>query len=223
MTPKVLVGCPTAVQKKYCLKEYAEGIKGLDYENFDVLVADNSPTEEYAKEIEKTGLNTIKDQYFEKVRDRIINSRNLLRKKTIDEEYDYFFSLEQDVFPQKDTIKNLLEHGKDIVTGIVMAAHNVNGQNKVMPMVWVQSNELGKMRYATKEELQSARLLEIFACSLSCVMISRKALEKIEFRYEGEAFDDIFFCEDARKNGYKIYADTKVRPVHWPVPWEGVK
>ena len=36
MNPKVLVGCPTYDGKKYCLKEYAEALKKLTYDNFDV-------------------------------------------------------------------------------------------------------------------------------------------------------------------------------------------
>ena len=35
--PKVLVGCPTFSGKEYCLREYADRVKSLSYDNYDVF------------------------------------------------------------------------------------------------------------------------------------------------------------------------------------------
>ena len=50
---KVLIGCPTSEHKKYCLQEYAQAVKQLIDENTDVLIVDNSKTDDYKKEIKK--------------------------------------------------------------------------------------------------------------------------------------------------------------------------
>ncbi len=78
------------------------------------------------------------------------------------------------------------------------------------------------------KEATSGKLLEIKICGTGCILISKKILKEIEFRYEGEeAFDDTFFCKDATKKGYKIYADTNVQCEHiimeglWT--WEQIK
>ena len=42
MNPKVLVGCPTYDGKGYCLKEYVEAVRAIDYDNFDFIMVDNS-------------------------------------------------------------------------------------------------------------------------------------------------------------------------------------
>ena len=69
--PKILVGCPTASTHGYCLKEYANAVKSLTYPNYEVLLVDNSKDDSYFKRIKSLGLNAIKDEYFEKARERI--------------------------------------------------------------------------------------------------------------------------------------------------------
>ena len=48
----------------------------------------------------------------------MIIGRNHLREKALTEGYDYFFNLDQDVIPPKDTLKKLVETRKKVVTGI---------------------------------------------------------------------------------------------------------
>ncbi len=80
--PKVLVGCPTSNHKEYCLKQYAEAVKKLTYKNYDILLVDNSENDEYLKKIKSEGIEAIKGPYHELARERIIESRNILRQET---------------------------------------------------------------------------------------------------------------------------------------------
>ena len=123
--PKILVGCPTSFHKGYALKQYAEAVKTLDYNNYDILLVDNSPDDVYYNKIKENGLKAIKGPYFEGALQRIITSRNLLRKYVLDNNYDYLFSLEQDVIPNKDTLTKLTSHNKEIVSGIYFL-HNLS-------------------------------------------------------------------------------------------------
>lgn len=223
MNPKILVGCPTSDHKKYCLKEYADAVKKLDYDNFDVLIVDNSETDGYLKEIKALGMNAIKGKWFPGARDRIVHSRNLLKDYALKNGYEYFFSLEQDVIPEPDVLKKLLSHNQKIVSGIVRNNLPFQNQFKFLPMVYVAHKlDPTGLDYISEEELNKPQLIEIKGCALACILIHRSVLEKINFRYAG-GFDDMMFCKDAINAGFKIHADTSVMPRHLHSSWKGIE
>ena len=117
MAIKVLVGCPTSEHKEYCLGEYIKGIRALTYPYVDILLVENSKDNVYFEKLSKL-FPTIKGPWNDGARQRIVDSRNILRKKVLNGDYDYFFSLEQDIVPPKDAIERLLSHGKKIISGI---------------------------------------------------------------------------------------------------------
>lgn len=215
---RVLVGCPTYEGKRYCLQKYIAGLKALTYPSKDLLLIDNSSTPQFSKEIAPLGIPAVHAGYDLKTsRDRIIHCRNILRKKVIEDGYDYFLSLEADVAPPPDVIEKLLAQNKDIVSAVVWYYSEYQGKRIPAPLLWdfdPQGDE-NHMVYVAKEELQKPQLKEIKACSLSCCLIHRSVLEKITFRYLGESYDDVMFCTDARKLGYKIYVDTTVECTHY--------
>ena len=93
MQSKVLVGCPTSNYNEYALEEYAEAVKNLTYKNYDFLLVDNSKDDSYLKKLKSFGLPAIKGPWFEGAKQRIIKSRNLLREKALEGNYDYLLSL----------------------------------------------------------------------------------------------------------------------------------
>ena len=221
---KILVACPTAEYKKYCLNEYVEGLKRLTYSH-DILIIDNSENDSYLKLIEKKGLPVVKDKYLEKARARIVHSRNMIRKKVLEGCYDYFLSLEQDVIPPPDIIERLLRANKKIVTGVYYTRYMVQGKPKYLPLIW-QQVESDKMRFMEESELNKG-VQPIYACGLGCILIHKSVLEKIKFRYEEDkvTFDDMFFCKDARDNGFELFADTSLKCQHLieGMSWKGIK
>jgi len=223
MNPKILVGCPTSDHKNYCLQEYAESVKALNYDNFDVLIVDNSKGIDYLKQLKQHGLNAIKGPWFSKARDRIVTSRNILKDYTLKNGYDYLFSLEQDVIPNSNTLQRLFRHNKKIVSGVVMNNLTVGNQTKLLPMVYV-SHKLDPtgLDYISEEELSKPQLIEIKACALACVLIHKDVLKQINFRYTG-GFDDMMFCKDAIEKDFKIYLDTEVRPKHLHSSWKYIE
>ncbi len=137
--PKILVGCPTSSLYDYCLEPYIDCVKNLSYENFDVMLVDNSKNKWYYDKIKKLGLNVIKDQWQKNARDRIIGGRNLLREYCLENGYDYFFSLEQDVICPKDSIERLLNWKKKIVSGLYCGTFRsvLNPKEiKILPLVY---------------------------------------------------------------------------------------
>jgi GT2 family glycosyltransferase len=220
---KVLVACPTYEGKKYCLDKYIEGIRALTYPNFDVLLVDNSKSEDYYNLIKSKGIPVIRAEWFEGARDRIVHSRNLIREKVLKDGYDYLFSLEQDVVPQPDTIQKLLRHKKEIVSGVVPIHHIIDGKKIIKPMIYVDSSvNKGKLNYIHPKELEKPQLIRIKACALACVLIHRDVLKDITFRY-AEGFDDMTFCRDVQEKSHNIYVDTTVTPRHYVGSWKGVR
>src|SRR3989344_5141016 len=229
--PRVLVGCPTSFHKEYALNQYAEAVKSLNYDNYDVLLIDNSPDDNYLNKIKNLGLNVIKGEYFESAIKRIITSRNLLKKYALDNNYDYLFSLEQDVIPNKDALSKLISHNKEVVSGIYFVHNIINNQRMLIPQVFIElenkTNHLPDMRWLTEQETFSNKLIKIVSCGLGCVLIHKNVLEKIEFRYENDVFDDRFFCLDLYNLKISIYCDTNVKCKHLvlnrPYPWREIK
>ena len=220
INPKVLVGCPTYWGKGYCLREYSERVKKLSYTNYDLWLVDNSPDELYLEKIKKEGINAIKGPWNEDARDRIIASRNILREKALKEGYDYFLSLEQDILPPENVIERLLQHEKDIVTGVYYKEGTLpDGRKTSYALLYTEQN--GKLVLVHPERLKNNELIKINACGLGCALIDRKVLEKIMFRKptQGPAQDDMMFCYDAQKTGFEIFVDPAIVCEHLHKDW----
>lgn len=205
---KILIGCPTSEHKKYCLKEYVEIVKKL---GCDILLVDNSKTKDYYNEIKKLGLNVIKDAYYPKARDRIVSSRNLIRRYCLENNYDYLFSLEQDVIPPLDIIEILLKSGKKIISGLYYKLDD----KELTPVAWIhhEGNYARRLNYS---ETIEPKIIEVITCGLGCVLIHKDVLEKVRFRYNEskKSFDDVWFGIDARDKGFKLYLDTGIKCKH---------
>jgi len=224
MDPKILVCCPTSSHKEYCLKEYLGGIKNLTYKNFDLVLADNSKNDNYLDKLKELNVKVIKGEYFESAKDRVIHSRNILRKYCLDNNYDYFLSLEQDIVPPKDAIERLLKHNKEITSALYF--YLGDDKKTLLPMVWVHYED----EYAKRlmiDEIPADEIIEVVTSGLGCILIKRDVLEKIEFRHvkNEEPWDDLWFCEDAREKGFKVYVDTSIRCKHYVtgMDWSRIK
>lgn len=225
MNPKVLVGCPTADLKEYCLGSYLQRLKGLTYPNFDILLVDNSKDETYSKKIQAYGIPCIRSTYHENIPKRVIEGRNILRKYALEKGYDYFLSLEQDVIPPKDIIEQLLAAQQEIVGGITrhLLVKGDNIQEIALLGVHDPAHPGHYIYINYKSVLGKKGIVPVNYCALGCVLISRKVLEKIIFRYEefeqktnelNVKWDDICFCQDAEKEGFKIFAQIDVQCEH---------
>lgn len=224
---KVLVGCATADVKGYCLKEYVEGLKRLSYKNCDILIADNSEKEDYAKLVESHSIPVVRTGHFSHPAENIRVGMEFLRKKVLDENYDYFLCLEQDVIPPSNIIELLLSYEKDIISAVV--PHLLVREKGVFEMALLgfhDANHPGKYVYLDWGNLQKYKegIIKVNYCGTACILISRKVLEKISFRYEftdktkdnptNLTWQDICFCVDVGKNGFSIYAHLGAKCRH---------
>ena len=182
--PKVLIGSPTAAPYAYCLPDWASRVKELSYPNKTAILVDNSETIDYTTAIEKYGIQAIKDPEFVKdSRLRLPHSRNMLRQKVLDEGYDYFLSLEQDVIPPIDVIEKLIRYKKEIVSGVYYKYFNVDFKHngKTLKTLKTLRPLLGgvipgvqkKMDFLSAEDVEQPQFIPIRFCGLGCVLIHR--------------------------------------------------
>ena len=226
MADKVLIGCPTSKHKEYALLEYIDGLRKIKYRPAEILLVDNSNDMTYFKTLQDLALNAVRGPWIDETRARIAASRNILRQKVLDEDYDYLLSLEQDVIPPPDVIEKLLEHKKKIVSGVYFAKYPMLGE-KVIPLAFKEQKKEDKIKLVplTEDEVfMGPRLQKVIATGLGCVLIHKDVLKKISFRVEPMTFDDQPFFYDAHRLGFEAFVDTSVKCKHLvsgsPVQWE---
>jgi len=231
---KILIGCPTYERYSYCVDLWVKRVNEIqEYSKehqIDYLLVDNSSTDTFYNQLKEKNINVIKAPYLPDVRERVIYSRNIIRDKFLNENYDFFFSLEQDIIPPKDIIEKLLKHNKEIVSAYycklqkVGLRDNETGEVKnaiiEFALVWV-SVDKERIRRANPQEVLNKGLIKVGGYGIGCVLIKREVLEKIKFEYKPDkkAFDDMLFCDDAEKAGYDLFLDSNIRVTHLSKPW----
>lgn len=222
--PKILVACPTADHYRYCTDDWINAVKSFSYKDLDILLVDNSATNDYFNEFSKK-VPMIKTSRIENLKELVARDRNVLREKVLNENYDYLLSLEIDVIPPADLIERLLSHKKDIVSGVYYKPYNLTVKQdgklvkkavKIFPLLW-QSVDKESVRQLTSSEIEDPKLIEVAISGLGCLLIHRSVLEKVKFRVnlkESPACDDVWFCHDVRELGFKIFADTSIKCKH---------
>jgi len=220
---KILVGCCTADVKAYCLNQYLAGIRKITYPH-DVLFVDNSQTDEYSKKIAKYGFPVERTEHCKLAAESLTISMNFLRKKAL--EYDYLLILEQDVIPPPNIIELLLESNKDIVAAAVPHLLVKNQKKKEIALLGVDDkNHPGKYIYFNwASVLEHEGVIPVQYCGTACILLSKKASEQIEFRYEETEhtkknpndlhWQDICLCKDAKKLNIPIYAKLGAKCKH---------
>jgi len=138
-SPKILVGAPVCKHYDYCLERYIEALKSFEYDNYDILLVDNSEDEIFYQKLKLLGIPVIRKGHDEpSIKMKMIIGRNHLRQKTLNECYDYFFNLDQDVIPPKDTLKKLVATGKKVITGIYYNYFKTGQEWKKTPILYRQ-------------------------------------------------------------------------------------
>lgn len=118
--PKVLIGVVTASQKDYCIERFKKQLSDFTYDNYDVLVVDNSEDVahiERFKEFEVIHSPRIwADGTYKRGNEMLAECQNIIREKALEGGYDYLFMLESDVFVHKDWIQYAVSFGAPVYT-----------------------------------------------------------------------------------------------------------
>ena len=140
--------------------------------------------------------------------------RNLIAHWVIQYDYDYLFAVDSDIAFSKDTLKKLLEHDVDMVSGVYI--QRIQGKHTIEIM---RANAHGGVSHVPYQEVKGHGLVPIDGCGFGCVLIKRSVFEVIaypHFVYKSAIdhahtiSEDVYFCRQARDKGVQIYADMSV-------------
>lgn len=231
--PKILLCAPINIIKEYCIYDWLNAIKKLTYPDIEIFLVDNSNNTAFSDKIRELGFNC---QYEppgnREAREFMASSLERCRIKFLSGDYDYFFSLECDIFPPNDIIEKLLAHDLDVVGVTYWTEH------KYHTRLQLQGNYLYKTDFKNRTKEYRTRNLTfeegqlfmdgtvkpIYGAGLGCVLISRDIMEQIVFRIDPDqvGYADSNFHKDIWKMGVNFYIDTSIIPKHLNSNWNTV-
>lgn len=237
---KVLISCPTAAAKNYCFEEWIENVMKFTYPNCDIRLFDNTDdggvNAKYLNDYVNAQYGNISGKFFAEntlvkhnlktssIIAKMCVSHNDCRTYALNNEYDYMFHLESDIFPPKDVIERLMFRQKNIVAGLYWIGEGIRRKAMVLEPLKLSdycysglylSPNIGEIRLFNGE-LQLASQV-----GLGCVLISKKALQRVPFRYEvnGECHPDTYWSQDCAEMKIPIHLDSSVVCRHENRAW----
>lgn len=120
--------------------------------------------------------------------------------------YDYVFCVDSDIILPEDALTKLYESDKDIVSGVYM-------QRKHEEQILELYNEKGNI---PANELIHG-LMEVKGCGFGCVLVKGAVFNGMKyphFHYKSALnhndtySEDTYFCDKAKEQGFKVWADT---------------
>jgi FkbM family methyltransferase len=139
--------------------------------------------------------------------------RNLIASWVVDRGHDYLFFVDSDIVLPPDALRKLLDANVDIVSGLYV--------QRTPELITIELLNLDGSRVLPNQV--KGGLQEIGACGMGCCLIRREVLVDVgypQFVYKS-ALDhkdtqpeDFYFCQQARKQGYSVWADTSINCSH---------
>lgn len=252
MNPKILVVTPIYEDKDYALEKYISHVEKFDYDNYDVILVDNSRTDWFFKKLQwyeeqYPFLKVFKVNRGDNSRDAICNSMNFARHYFLEHKYDYMLVVENDLFPQPDTIKRLLSYNKQVVGSYYLIGHEADdkpfyeaisrlerpvGLNPRRPCLFVRDRKsngmMGTRGISTLEAKDwfNTGLRQVHGCGLGCTLIRDDIIMRFPY-WTDNRFDnkhhDVYFYMDLDNAGIPVFVDTSINVPHQPSRWENVK
>jgi hypothetical protein len=140
--------------------------------------------------------------------------RNLIADWVVNGDYDYLFAVDADIAFPKDTLRKLLAHNKDMVTGLYI--QRIPGKHCIEVM---RSNDQGGVTHVPWDQLKGKGLVRVDSAGFGCVLIKKEvftAMEYPHFVYKSALnhahtiSEDVYFFLKAKALGKEIWADTSI-------------
>jgi len=239
--PRVLISCPTAKVKDYCFKEWIENVWSFTYPNYDVVMFDNTVDGgDYARHLNKyfkQNYGYDKNKKFKaynslvlnkvnrkmEVTERMCLSHNDCRLEVLNNDYEYLFHLESDVFPPKDVIERLLFHKKKFVNGTYYTDEGAYRRAMIQIPIEIASDYGTSYWITSKDEITyvNGETYQMALAGLGCALIHYTLLKKIEFRFVNgiNKHPDTFYAEDCADRNIPVFLDTSIICEHKNQSW----
>lgn len=159
----------------------------------------------------------------------IDHERNQIADNAVNWGYDYVLMVDSDVVLPFDALQNLLDPQADIVLGQYRERRRIDCKERKYTCL----NRFGKNQNFNDEDSisveefnsmrnQGINRIEIHGGGCGCILISTEVFKKMERPYfnfikypDGNCLsEDLYFCLEAQRFGFKVYADTRVQCGH---------
>lgn len=222
--PKILLAAPTSIHKEYIFLTWFLYVQNLTYKNYDIYIVDNSIDDLYHKELRNLGVDIgYVNPSGKDSRVYVTESQNLIRKKFLEGNYEYLFSLEVDIFPSRNVIEKLLSCKKEIVS-VPYFIDFAEDSKLYFEQFTVVDKTIKSFVPVMEKAFQDykGKLLQTSANGIGCSLIHRHIIEQLPFRYDlnRKGHSDTFFYEDIlHKLKIMNYIDTSQIVVHHNSDW----
>lgn len=149
-------------------------------------------------------------------------ARQRIAELAVDEGMDYLFFVDDDMICPLDLFERLYKHQKDIVGALAFTRFAPH--KPVIYQLTEGKDELTKQPYYISQSVlvyPKDSLVECDAVGFGAVLIDCNVLKNLPkpwFTAATGAGEDIQFCYDARKAGFKVYMDTATKLGHLGPP-----
>jgi len=132
--------------------------------------------------------------------------------------FDYLFSVDSDIAFPPDTLKKLLAHDRDVVSGLYI--QRKPGQH-ILEIY--EANDHGGVSNIPYGKLKGRNLVEVQGCGFGCVLVKAEVMRSIgypQFKYYSAldhrhtVSEDVDFCKKALAKGFRIWADPTIKCRH---------
>lgn len=162
-------------------------------------------------------------------------ARNRIAQIALDIRADYVLMVDNDVVLPKDALQNLMQDVKEVCLGYYPHRDGDNiyrGRTSVCKLY----DESGKkyFNYPLESEYTATELsemrdegktkIQIHGGGMGCALIKTDMFNRIKYPWydwvnyagknRGMLSEDLYFCEECRKNGILVYTDTRVNCGH---------
>lgn len=221
---KILIGTPMNEVKNYCFDDFISRVSNLTYDNYDILIAENSKSRKNMKLIMKAGINCIHIKPKLKSNQAYITeSHEALRLEAIRGGYDFLLHLESDLIPPFDILERLLVHQKQVTAATYFINEGYNSH--LMLQKIEQSGDTVRHTINVDNGFDilevDGKLKKVYAAGLGAILIHKSVLKKVKFRWErgADAHADSFFAADLNNLKIPIYLDTSLLIEHRNSSW----
>ena len=160
-------------------------------------------------------------------------ARNRIARIALDRGVDYVLMVDNDVVLPKDALVNLLDDPKDVCLGIYAHRDTDNiyrGRTCVCKLLTENGTRYKNYPLEseyTAEEIDSLKdkgeyKVRIHGGGMGCAFIKTDVFDRTKYPWYdwanykdgGMLSEDLYFCENCRKNSIPIYTDTRVKCGH---------
>lgn len=149
-------------------------------------------------------------------------AREIFAKAVIEMDADYLFMIDDDMLAPPDLFYQLAANDKDICAALAFT-RNPDHKPVIYDVIEGRDPVTNKEFYVNKFSMNYPRntLVECDAVGFGAVLIKRKVIEAMkEPRFMGlqGCGEDITFCYKAKKLGFEVWMDTRVKLGHLGAP-----